>query len=122
MARLYEYQGKQLLQTAGLPIPQGEVADTPEQTFEIACRIGRPVAGKAQVWTTGRFKAGGIPFASTPGEGRPATREILGTRVKGFLVEKVLVEQRLELAQEYYAGVIVDASHKVRAPVLMCST
>ena len=115
MARLYEYQGKQLLRTAGLTVPNGDVAATPDEAFAIARRIGKPVVVKAQVWTTGRFKAGGIRFAQTPQEARQATADLLGSRIKDFLVEKVLIEERIELAQEFYAGIIVDASHKVRA-------
>ena len=57
MARLYEYQGKALLKTVGVAVPQGDVASTPEEAREIAERIGKPVAIKAQVWATGRFKA-----------------------------------------------------------------
>jgi succinyl-CoA synthetase beta subunit len=122
MARLYEYQGKQLLREAGMAVPDGGVAATPEEAFEIARRLGKPVAVKAQVWTTGRFKAGGIRFAKTPDEARQAAAELLGARIKDFLVEKVLVEEQLELDHEFYAGIIVDASHKVRAPVIMFST
>ncbi|MCI0500080.1 MAG: acetate--CoA ligase family protein, partial [Planctomycetales bacterium] len=121
-ARLYEYQGKQLLKEAGLTVPRGDVASSPEQAFEIARQIGGPVAIKSQVWTTGRFKAGGIKFANTPEDARKETAALLGSRIKGFLVEKVLVEERLELAKEFYVGIIVDASHKVRAPVMMFTT
>ncbi len=119
MARLYEYQGKQLLKAAGLDIPEGAVAETPDQAREIAARLGRPVVVKAQVWTTGRFKAGGIRFAETPSEAEAAAAALLGHRVKGFLVKKVLVEEQLKLAGEFYAGIIIDPSYRVRAPVLM---
>jgi succinyl-CoA synthetase beta subunit len=122
MVRLYEYQGKQLLREAGLIVPEGEVASTPDEAFDIAQRLGKPVAVKVQVWTTGRFKAGGIRFAKTPDEARQAAADLLGARIKDFLVEKVLIEEQLELAQEFYAGIIVDASHKVRAPVIMFSS
>ncbi|MHC5053412.1 MAG: ATP-grasp domain-containing protein [Planctomycetota bacterium] len=122
MARLYEHQGKALLKGAGLLVPEGEVAATPEEAYAVAERIGRPVAVKAQVWSTGRFKAGGIRFAATPDEARDVAAELIGKDIKGFRVEKVLVEERLGLEQEFYAGVIVDASHKVRAPVVMFST
>jgi succinyl-CoA synthetase beta subunit len=122
MARLYEYQGKQLLRRAGLAIPDGEVASTPEEVEAIAGRLGRPVVVKSQVWTTGRFKAGGIKFAADPAEAKTMAAELIGSRIKGFLVEKVLVEEQLDLAQEFYAGFIVDASYTVRAPVLMFTT
>lgn len=122
MARLYEYQGKQLLADVGLAVPEGQVASSPEQAFDIARRLARPVVIKSQVWTTGRFKAGGIKFAETPQQAKETAKALLGSRIKGFLVEKVLVEQQLELAKEFYVGMIVDASHKVRSPVIMLST
>jgi len=122
MARLYEYQGKQILKEIGVPIPEGGVASTPQEAREIAERIGQPVAVKAQIWATGRFKAGGIQFADDPGGAERAAGELLGAEVKGFPVEKVLVEEKLDVDQEYYAGVIVDDSHKVKGPVVIFST
>jgi succinyl-CoA synthetase beta subunit len=122
MARLYEYQGKQLLKEIGVPIPEGGVASTPQEAREIAERIGQPVAVKAQIWATGRFKAGGIKFADDPGGAEKAAGELLGAEVKGFPVEKVLVEKKLDVDQEYYAGVIVNDSYKVKGPVVIFST
>jgi succinyl-CoA synthetase beta subunit len=122
MARLYEYQGKALLEEAGLTIPNGEVASTPEEAFEIATRLGAPVVVKSQVWTTGRFKAGGIKFASTPDEAKFETAGLIGKRIKGFKVEKVLIEEQLELEKEFYAGLIVNTSHKIRSPQMMFTT
>ncbi len=122
MARLYEYQGKQLLKTAKVAVPQGEVATTPEEAGKIAAKIGKPVAIKAQIWAGGRGKAGGIKFASNPQEAEKVAGELLGTKIKGLTVEKVLVEERLDIDKEYYAGVIIDASREVRAPVVMFST
>ena len=122
MARLYEYQGKQLLRNVGVAVPQGDVASTPEEAKRIAKEIGEPVTVKAQIWATGRFKAGGIRFATNPGEAERVAAQLLGSRIKGFRVEKVLVEKKLEIDREYYAGVIVDDSYKVRAPVVIFST
>ena len=122
MARLYEYQGKQLLKEIGVPVPEGDVASTPQEARAIAERIGKPVAVKAQIWATGRFKAGGIKFADDPDGAEKAAGELLGAEVKGFPVEKVLVEEKLDVDQEYYAGVIVDDSYKVKGPVVIFST
>lgn len=122
MARLYEYQGKRLLKAIGVPVPEGDVASAPQEARAIAERIGKPVAVKAQVWVTGRFKAGGIKFAEDPSGAEKAAAELLGTEVKGFPVEKVLVEEKLEIDEEYYAGVIVDDSYKVKGPVVIFST
>ena len=60
MARIYEYQGKDVLREVGVPAPMGKVATTPEEAKGIAQEIGKPVAIKSQIWVTGRFKAGGI--------------------------------------------------------------
>ncbi len=122
MARLFEYQGKQLLKEAKMPIPQGEVAETPQEAGQIAAKIGKPVAIKAQIWAGGRGKAGGIRFAQTPAEAEKVAGDLLGSQIKGLTVGKVLVEEKLDIAKEYYVGVIVDASREVRAPVIMFST
>ncbi len=122
MARLFEYQGKQLLKEAKMPILQGEVAETPQEAARIAAKIGKPVAIKAQIWAGGRGKAGGIKFAQNAAEAEQVAQALLGAQIKGLTVEKVLVEEKLDIAKEYYVGVIVDASRKVRAPVIMFST
>jgi succinyl-CoA synthetase beta subunit len=122
MARLYEYQGKQLLKTSKVPIPQGEVATTPQEAGKIAEKIGKPVAIKAQIWAGGRGKAGGIKFAQTPTEAEKVAKDLLGSEIKKLKVEKVLVEEKLDIDKEYYAGVIIDATREVRAPVVMFST
>jgi succinyl-CoA synthetase beta subunit len=122
MARLYEYQGKQLLKAAKVPIPQGEVATTPQEVAKIAEKIGKPVAIKAQIWAGGRGKAGGIKFANNPVEAEAVAKELLGSVIKNLTVEKVLVEEKLNIDKEYYAGVIIDASREVRAPIVMFST
>jgi succinyl-CoA synthetase beta subunit len=122
MARLFEYQGKQLLKASKMPVPQGEVATTPEQARSIAEKLGKPVAIKAQIWAGGRGKAGGIQFAQTPAEAEEVARRLLGSQIKNLKVEKVLVEEKLDIDKEYYVGVIIDASREVRAPVVMFST
>lgn len=122
MARIFEYQGKALLKKAGVKVPEGDVAASPEKAREIAQRIGKPVAIKAQVWTTGRLKAGGVQFAGTPEEAKEKAKGILGMKVKGLTVKKVLVEERLSVAQEYYAGIVIDPSMEVKAPALIFCT
>ena len=122
MARLYEYQGKQLLKAAKVPVPQGEVATTPQEARKIAEKIGKPIAIKSQIWAGGRGKAGGIKFAQNPSEAEKLASELLGFEIKNLKVEKVLVEEKLNIDKEYYVGVIIDASREVRAPVVMFST
>jgi succinyl-CoA synthetase beta subunit len=122
MARLFEYQGKDLLKKAKVPIPQGEVATTPQEARNIAEKVGKPVAIKAQIWAGGRGKAGGIQFAQTPQEAEKVAGKLLGSQIKNLTVERILVEEKLDIDREFYAGVIIDPSREVRAPVVMFST
>jgi succinyl-CoA synthetase beta subunit len=107
--KLQEYMGKDLLRGAGVPVPSGAVAETPEQAEEIARGMG-PVAVKAQVLVGGRGKAGGIKLANTPEEARQAASQILGMDLKGLTVHKVLVEEQQKIVKEYYAGITLDRS------------
>jgi len=120
--RLFEYQGKTILKSVGIPIPLGEVASNSEEAQKIAERISKPVAVKAQVWAGGRFKAGGIKFAENPAQAKDEAASILSMTIKGLKVEKVLVEEKLDVRKEFYVGVIVNDSYKVKAPVVMFSS
>jgi len=122
LVRLYEYQGKQLLKSAGIPVPDGDVATMPEEARKIAERIKAPVAIKSQILAGGRGKAGGIKFADTPSEAEKLAHSLLGSEIRKFKVEKVLVERKIDIKKEYYAGIVVNDSYKVKAPVLMFST
>ncbi len=120
MARLHEHQGKVLLKAHRIPVPRGGVASSPDEARRIAAEIGGEVMVKAQAWTTGRAGMGGIKRAATPDEAAAAASGMLGMRVKGFTVEQVLVEERLDIAREFYAGVIVD--DRAQAPLVMFSS
>lgn len=121
MARIYEYQGKEILKKVGIPVPQGRCAKTPEEAKQIASEIGKSVVIKAQVWATGRFKSGGIKFADTLQEVETFTKEMLRSSIKGLSVEKVLIEERLDIERELYIGIIVNNSYKIKGPVLIFS-
>jgi succinyl-CoA synthetase beta subunit len=122
MARLQEHEGKELFKIAKMPKPQGGVAKTPEEARKIAEQIGKPVVIKVQIWAGGRGKAGGVKFADTPQEAEKVAAKLLGATIKGLLVEKVLVEEKLAIELEYYAGIIVNAQADARCPVVMFST
>lgn len=121
MAKFFEYQGKALFKQAGIPIPEGEAVKTPAEAKRAAEKIGKPVVVKAQVWAGGRGKSGAVKFADTPEEAEKVADEILGMEVKGLEVKELLVEEKLDIAQEFYAGVIINSAQDVRAPVLMFS-
>jgi succinyl-CoA synthetase beta subunit len=120
MARLHEYQGKELLKLFRIPVPKGGVARTPEQAGQIAEEVGGEVMVKAQAWVTGRASLGGIKKASNPAQAQEAARHMLGMKVKNFTVEEVLVEQCVEIAREFYAGVIIDDA--AQQPLILFSS
>jgi len=121
MARLYEYEGKEIFKKSGISVPEGEVVTTPEDAGKVAERLGKAVVIKAQVWAGGRGKSGAVRFADSPKEAEKVAGDILGMEVKGLAVKRVLVEEKLDIAQEFYAGMIINSARDVRAPVLMFS-
>ena len=116
---LYEYQGKQLFAQHGIPVPAGEVAETPEEARAAAERIGGRVVVKAQVQIGGRGKAGGIKLADTPDEAEARAREILGMDIRGHTVHRVWIEEASAIQREYYASVTFDRGAK--KPLVMLS-
>jgi len=121
MAKFLEYEGKAFFKEAAIPVPEGYVAKTPEEVIEAAKKIGKPVVVKAQVHAGGRGKAGGVKLAADPEEAGRVAEEILGMEIKNLLVKEVLVEEQLDIAQEFYVGLIINSAQEVRGPVLMFS-
>ncbi|NUP89515.1 MAG: acetate--CoA ligase family protein [Candidatus Sumerlaeia bacterium] len=108
MARLHEYQGKALLREMKVNLPEGRPARSPAEARAIAEELGGAVVVKAQAWTTSRAAQGGIRLVETPAQAEAAARDILGLTFKGFPVTEVLVEKKIAIGQEFYAGLIVD--------------
>lgn len=117
---LHEYQSKRIFARHGIPIPQGEVASTPEEAREIAGRLGGRVVVKSQVLVGGRGKAGGIKLAQNADEAEVLADRILGMTIKGLTVKKVLVDEAANIAQEIYLGAVLDRGR--RRVVLMASS
>lgn len=117
---LHEYQAKRLFAEHGVPIPEGDVATTPEQARALARELGGKVVVKAQVLTGGRGKAGGVKLADDPDEVEEMARQILGMDIKGFTVHKVLIDQQAPgVRQEIYLAVLID--REKRRPMIMAS-
>ena len=117
MARLYEFQGKKLLESSGILIPEGGVAQTPDQARRIAEQIGKPVVLKIQVWVTGRAAIGGIKFADTPDQAEDEADGLLGMKVKNFTVDHVLVEEKLAIKNEFFTGIVINDADKSPAVI-----
>jgi len=119
MAKLHEYQSKELLKQAGIKLPKSELVTSADSARLVAEKLGAVVI-KAQVWTTGRAAQGLIQFANTPDEAAVIAKDLLRRKVGGFLVEELLIEEQINIQQEMYLGMTLD--DRVRAPVLMFSS
>ncbi len=117
--KLHEYQSKRIFAKYGIPIPNGEIATTPQQARAIAKKLGASVVIKSQVLVGGRGKAGGIKVAKNPDEAESLADQILGMDIKGLTVEKVLVDQAANIQAEIYLGIVVDRA--IQRPVIIAS-
>ncbi|MCC6617250.1 MAG: ADP-forming succinate--CoA ligase subunit beta [Anaerolineae bacterium] len=117
---LHEYQSKQRFGKFGVPIPQGKVAASPQEVYEIARELGGPVVVKSQVLVGGRGKAGGIKLAQDADEAQQLAETILGMQIKGLTVRKVLVDPASKFVKEIYLGIVNDRA--AGKPVMMASS
>jgi succinyl-CoA synthetase beta subunit len=117
--RFFEYESRQIVQKAGIPVSAHGFATTAAEARRIAQEIGAPTVIKSQVLTGGRMKAGGVKFADTPDEAEAHADVILALEINGHMPRGVLVDSRVAVKQEYYAGVTWDGTRK--RPVLIFS-
>ena len=96
----------------GIATAPYELAETPQQAADIAGRFAGAVVVKAQVLVGGRGKAGGVKIAKSPQEAQARAAEILSLEIKGIPVKKVLIAGAVDIAQEYYLGIVLDRSMK----------
>src|SRR5437588_636095 len=116
---LLEYQGKQLFRKHGVPTPDGRPATTAQEAVEAAEELGYPVVVKAQVLIGGRGKAGGIKLAADRREAEQHAGAILGMDIRGLTVHELYVERASDIAEEYYAAILLDRTAK--KPMAMLS-
>ena len=129
---IHEYQAKELLQKKGLPVPMGRAALSVEEAEQAAEWVrqqsGQPVVVvKAQIHAGGRGKGGGVKVTKTPEDTSAAIRKLYGMQLvthqtgpDGKKVRRLLLEQGVDIAKEFYAAVVLD--RKLGRLVLMVST
>jgi len=108
--RLHEHEAARLFQQAGIPVPPFVVARTADEAVAALERVQPPVVIKAQVLVGSRGKHGGIAVAETPDEVRQKATSLLGSSVRGFPVESVMVARKVSITRELYAGATIDAA------------
>ena len=111
--KIHEYQGKDLFDKYGIPTVKGSVCRSKEEALRAYDLLGLTKAVvKAQVLTGGRGKAGGVKLADNREELGKVTESILGMDIKGFIVDRVLVAEAVDIAEEYYFSFVIDRNVK----------
>ncbi|WP_214482668.1 ADP-forming succinate--CoA ligase subunit beta [Bacillus sp. SM2101] len=124
---IHEYQGKEILRSYGVAVPNGKVAFSAEEAVEAAKELGTEVCVvKAQIHAGGRGKAGGVKIAKSIDEVRTYANDLLGkilvthqTGPEGKEVKRLLVEEGCDIKKEYYIGLVLD--RETSRVVLMAS-
>jgi succinyl-CoA synthetase beta subunit len=120
--KIHEYQGKEILRQAGIPVPRGIAAFTVQEAVEAAQKLGGPVwVVKAQIHAGGRGKGGGVKLARSIDEVKSLAGEILGMQLithqtgpLGQKVRRLLIEDGADIKKEYYVSAVTDrASQRV---------
>ncbi|HEV8563443.1 MAG TPA: ADP-forming succinate--CoA ligase subunit beta [Actinomycetota bacterium] len=107
---LYEHMGKDLFARYGITVPSGVVATSARAAAEATKDLGGTSVVKAQVQIGGRGKGGGVVFADSPVDAAKAAERMLAEGFQGMPVTRVLVEERLAIAQELYTALLLDRS------------
>ena len=116
--KLFEYQAKVLFATAGMTVPDGRVAATPDEAAGAARAIGGRVVVKAQVHMGGRGKAGFIKLADTPDQVADHAKNMLGAQHGGLTIHRVYIERAIDIAREHYLSAIIDRDQRRVALIL----
>lgn len=114
--KIHEYQSKQIMKWFGIDVPNGQAAFSPEEAARIAKDLGTPLAVvKAQIYAGGRGKAGGVKVAHNIDEVKYFASQLLGKKLvtpqtgpEGKVVNRLLIEEGINIAKEYYLGMIID--------------
>ena len=126
--KIHEYQGKAVLASYGVAVPQGKVAYKEAEAVAVAKELGFPVVVKAQIHAGGRGKGGGVKLARNAEECEEIAKKMLGmtlrthqTGPEGRVVRRLLVEQGMDLegSREMYLAILVDRA--AGKPVFMAS-
>jgi succinyl-CoA synthetase beta subunit len=113
--KIHEYQAKQILTRYGVRIPRGEIANSKEEARKIAEKLGGTVVVKAQIHAGGRGKGGGVKLAKSPEQAAQLFEQIHGMQLitpqtgpEGRKVQKVYIEEGLDIRRELYLGLVID--------------
>lgn len=112
MMKLLEYEAKEYFKKYGIPTPEGQMVESPEDAEKYVESLGKHVVIKVQLPVGGRGKAGGVKFADTPDEAVSVAKELLNKKIKDLKVEKLYVEEKIDIVNEVYLGVTIDRNKR----------
>ena len=126
--KIHEYQGRELLAGAGIPVPAGAMVRSVDDAVARAAELfeagSARVVIKAQVHAGGRGKAGFVTLVSSTGEARDAAKFMLSNRMvspqtppEGLDVKRLLVAAAVDIAAEYYLAITVDRSRNTNTMI-----
>ncbi|MEE2877013.1 MAG: ADP-forming succinate--CoA ligase subunit beta [Candidatus Neomarinimicrobiota bacterium] len=126
--KIHEYQAKEILRQNGVPVPAGVAAFSVNEAVTEAKNLGGNLwVVKAQIHAGGRGKGGGVKIAKNLDEVREFADQILGmnlvthqTGPTGKKVNRLLIEEGVDIARELYGGIVLDRS--IEKFVFMVST
>jgi len=126
--KIHEYQAKEILRQYGVPTPRGSVCFSVDEAIAVAQQLGGPIwVVKAQIHAGGRGQGGGVKVVNSVQDVGTRAGEILGmqlvthqTNANGQLVRRLLIEEGVQIAKEYYVGMVIDRSKQ--GVVLMASS
>lgn len=117
---LYEFEGKNLFAKHGVTTPKGVVVRRGDNVRAKYQELGiSSVVVKAQILAGKRGKNNGIKFCTNLEEAETAVKELFSSNIKGQYVEAVLIEEKLDIAEEHYISITYDTNRK--QPILIYS-
>ncbi len=118
--KLFEFEAKDILRKYGIATPKGNIASNSDEAEATAKEVGKSVVLKAQILVSSRGKSGGIIFANDAIETKKVASNLIGSTVAGTIVRSLLVEEKLDIVEQFYASVAVD--RQARKYIVLAST
>jgi len=123
--RIHEYQAKEILNSVGIKVPTGGNAENPDEAFALARKLGGRCVVKAQVYSGGRGKAGGVKLVETAEDSKAEASRLIGSRLfteqsgpNGLLVSSVLIEEPVNIIGEIYISILVNPETETHIAML----
>ncbi len=114
--KIHEYQAKEILRQYGVVTARGIACFSVDEAVSAAQSLGGEAwVVKAQIYAGGRGKGGGVKVARSLEEVRQLAGDMLGMRLvthqtgpDGQTVRRLFIEEGVNIAREYYVGMVVD--------------